>query len=178
MAGKGFEINRRGIERMMRDVQREFDKHPIRVPVETDDSGIVPAGGLTHGNIANYYGPVVQVQGDRAQIAWGDSVTQNQDGAQDVASGYEALAAAVVEIRRGLAVAGLAGGDAREAEAAADDLLREITAPEPDPGKVRRGATMLKGFLASVLAGGGQGLGEGAVDWARAGIEQLGNLPF
>ena len=178
MAGKGFEINKRGIEQMMREMQREFDKHSIRVPVEADSAGAFPAHGAAPGHVANYYGPVVQVNGDRAQVAWGGSVTQNQDGVQEVAPGYEALAAAVVEIRRGLAATGLGAGEQREAEAAADDLLREITVPEPDPGKVRRAATMLKGFLASVLIGGGEGIGEGAVDWVRTGIEQLGNLPF
>src|SRR5665647_3966986 len=85
MAGKGFEINKRGIEQMMHEMQREFDKHSVRVPVEADSAGAFPAHGAAPGHVANYYGPVVQVDGDRAQVAWGGSVTQNQDGVQEVA---------------------------------------------------------------------------------------------
>jgi hypothetical protein len=35
-------INRQAIAKMMRDIQREFDKHPIRVPVETDGPALPP----------------------------------------------------------------------------------------------------------------------------------------
>jgi hypothetical protein len=34
MVGNGFKINKSGIERMARDIQKEFDRHPVRVPVE------------------------------------------------------------------------------------------------------------------------------------------------
>lgn len=178
MAGRGFEINKRGIEKMMREMQREFNKHPIRVQVEADDLGPPSGVGNAPGGVTNYYGPVVQVNGNRAQVAWGDSVSQNQDGAQEVAHGYEALAAAVVEIRRGFHDAGLEDDERREAEAAADDLLREITVPSPEAARVRRSATLLKGFLASILAGGGENIGESAAEWALTGIRQLDSLPL
>lgn len=67
MASSGFHINKRAIEKLIREIQREFDKHTIRVPVEMDDEGVTTvafAPGST-----NYYGPVINVHGDRAQLA-------------------------------------------------------------------------------------------------------------
>lgn len=38
----GFKINKQGIARMMRDIQREMDKHPVTVPVKAQTPEITP----------------------------------------------------------------------------------------------------------------------------------------
>ncbi len=174
MAGKGFEINHRGIEQITSELERAFAKHPIRIPLEADATGLVSEGGLGLGNVTNhYYGPTVHVVGDRAQIAWGPSSAQNQDGTQAVASGYEDLAATVAEVRRRLADAGLTPEDQREAEATTDELLRELTLPVPDEAQVRRGARLLTGFLAPILLHVGEAV---ATDWITDAIERLQHI--
>jgi hypothetical protein len=61
-------------------MQREFDKHPIRVPVEADPSTVAVAGGQT---TINYNGPVIHGDATGAQLAWGnDVVTQSQNRAE------------------------------------------------------------------------------------------------
>jgi len=36
MTRRAFEINKLGIERFTRELQQEFDKHPVRLAVEAD----------------------------------------------------------------------------------------------------------------------------------------------
>lgn len=38
MTGRGFTINQAGIRQMARDLEREFAKYPIRVPIEVEDA--------------------------------------------------------------------------------------------------------------------------------------------
>jgi hypothetical protein len=61
----GFKINKQGIRNMAREIEREFAKNPIRVPVETEYDGVYPAVA----SVTNYHGPVVTVTGDNAKIA-------------------------------------------------------------------------------------------------------------
>ena len=68
MAG-GFKINKQGIRKMTRDIEREFAKNPVKVPLEADPGAVsLPAATTVH----NYHGPVVTVSGYHAQIAWGN----------------------------------------------------------------------------------------------------------
>lgn len=174
MAPSGFSINRRGIEQFTREIQREFDKHPIRMPVEVDEEGvapIAPAVGST-----NYYGPVINVNGDRAQLAWGnESVVQNQAATEQIASGFEGIAQAVVSTLQELAGAGLEADDQQAAESAAQEVLAEVVKDDPDRSVVRRGVAVLKGLLSPVALGMRTGAADGAEGWARTAIEQLGN---
>lgn len=39
MAG-AFEINKRGIEQMRCELEREFAKHPVRIPLKADTSDV------------------------------------------------------------------------------------------------------------------------------------------
>jgi hypothetical protein len=78
MTGRGFEINTRGVEEMTRELQREFDKHPIRVPVT---AGLPDLPDIVGGSVAIYNGPVIMGNADGAQLAWNSqSVSQSQDG--------------------------------------------------------------------------------------------------
>lgn len=175
MAPSEFSINRRGIEQFTREIQREFDKHPIRVPVEVDEEGVAPVATAAS---TNYYGPVINVHGDRAQLAWGnESVIQNQAVSEQIAPGFEAIAQAVVSTLRELAGAGLAAEDEQAAEGVAQEVLAEVVKEDPDRGVVRRGVAMLKGLLSPVALRMTAGAADGAEEWARTAIEQLGN-PF
>jgi hypothetical protein len=53
--------------------------------------------------------------------------------------------------------------------------LSEVTRPEPDRGKLRRRVTALKGLLAPIATGLAVGAGQGAQDFARTAVDQLGN---
>ena len=69
-------INRQEIERLTREIQQEFDKHPIRVPVRAD-SPALPRFARSTTTIFN--GPVIHGNADGAQLAWGnDTVHQAQ----------------------------------------------------------------------------------------------------
>lgn len=92
-------VDRDGVARMMREIQQEFDKHPIRVPVQTDG----PATTGSSGNTTIYNGPVIHGNADGAQLAWGNStVHQTQHHAEQIAPGFEAIAQAVVRTLEGL----------------------------------------------------------------------------
>ena len=60
-------INKQAIAKMMREMQREFDRHPIRLPLETE--GPVARDGTTTGKTV-YNGPVIYGSADGAQLAW------------------------------------------------------------------------------------------------------------
>lgn len=167
----GVHINRQAIARMMSDVQREFDKHPIRVPVEADE------GQLTAGQTV-YNGPVIFGDANGAQLAWGnETVNQSQQHAEQIAPGFEVLAQAVVRTMDGLPRAGLAAEDEQAAEEAAKEVLDELTQPQPDSGRIRSGLAALKGVLAPLAIGLTAGARDGAREWAKTAIEQLG-APF
>jgi len=158
-------INKTAIAKMMRDIQLEFDKHPIKVPLQSD--GSMPAGSTTI-----YNGPVIHGDATGAQLAWNNAVV-NQQRQDQVAPGYEALAQALVSTLEQLTAAGLPEVDQQDAEAAAREALEELTQAQPDRGVVRRAVAALKGHLAVIAAGLSSGAGEGAKEWAKTAIEHL-----
>lgn len=165
-------IDRQAIAKMMRNIQREFDKHPIRVPVETDGPAL-PTGAMYGSTI--YNGPVFHGDANGAQLAWGNqTVNQIRNRSQQIAPGFEAIAQAVVRTLERLPAVGLTEQDQQDAEDAAREILTEVTEPEPDRGKVRRALSALKGLLAPVAVGLTAGTAEGAQEWAKTAIEQLG----
>jgi hypothetical protein len=170
-------IDRRAVARMMKDIQREFDKHPIRVPVEVEDPKLLAESPSFGTRI--YNGPVIHGNANGAQLAWNsENVSQTAvTRTEQIAPGFEAIAQAVVRTLEELPVVGLPEGEQREAEAAANEVLVEVTQPDPDHGKIRRGIAALKGFLAPIATGLSKGSGDGAQQWAKTAIEQLGT-PF
>lgn len=95
MASSGFKINKQVIARMTREIQREFDKHPISVPIQADSRE------LHDRETTVYNGPVVNIHGDRAQIAWGNrDVYQGGAEQQEIAPGFEAITQALVSTLR------------------------------------------------------------------------------
>lgn len=166
-------IDRRALDKFVNNLQREFDKRPIRIAVEADVPELPHVGSGT--TVNNYNGPVFNGDVSGAQIAWNnETVTQNQQNTSTVAPGYEALAKFVTDLLPQLPQLGLDRQDLQDAEAAASDVLAEITQPEPEPGRVRRTINTLKGAL---LTGTASGLSSAAGDFvqtALAGLTALG----
>lgn len=169
-------INKQAIARMMRDIQREFDKNPIRVPLEAEAPSILPPSVAAGKTI--YNGPVIYGSADGAQLAWNnETVDQSQVRTEQVASGFELLAQAVVSTLQQLSVAGLEEEDQQAAADAANEVLAQVTQSIPHRGKVTRALSALKGALAPVALGLRAGTGDGAREWAKTAIEQL-DTPF
>jgi hypothetical protein len=176
----GSSINKQGIRKMQRELEKEFAKHPIRIPVEVQTPDLPPIGtGST--TVTNYHGPVFNGDMTGAQVAWGnETVTQNQQNASStVAPGYEALAKLVTDLLQQLPRVGLDEAELRDAEEAGNEVLVEITSTEaPEPGRLRRALRGLRGILAPIATGVVKGTAAGAEDWAKVGIEALSNVTF
>lgn len=163
----GFEVNQQGIREIQRRLQREFDKHPVRIPVEAD-----PEMPVVHQTTIN--GPTVISNGDRAQIAWGESVSQTQDGTTtQVAQGYEDVAALLADVVRDLATAGLPEEDETVVRKAAEEGLREVGKPEPDRTAVKMCLSAVTGVLAPIAMRAVDGVGDAAQKWAAEAVAAL-----
>lgn len=175
MAG-GFKINKQGIQQITRELEREFAKHPVRVPIEADPSDVAWAPAVT---VNNYHGPVVTATGDHAQLAWNnDIVNQTQDRVEQIAPGYEDLARTLTDMLANLTVLGL-GDDEADARDNAEAVLNEIVKETPDPGVIKRGLTMIKGLLAPIATGVRLAVTAESTEAAQHVIQALGNnLPF
>jgi len=179
MPSNSFNIDKRAIAKMTREIQREFDRNPVRIPVEAEAP--VPHRWLQQGagHSTIYNGPVFMnstVQG--AQLAWqNDSASQVQGGAEPVATGFEALAELMVEVLQRLPGSGLAEADMNVAVEAGEEVLKEVTAPTPDPGRIRRAVAAVKGTLISLATGAAGGAAAGVSsateEWAQHAIEQF-----
>lgn len=169
----GFKINKSEINKMMKGIQREFDKYPINVPVNAESPGLRVPG-------PTYNGPVINVQGDHTQIAW-DNQTVNQTNtvaSGNITAGFEPLSQAVVSILREIHSSGLGISDIEEVEKAGSEILAEVVKDEPDHAVIKRSVTYVKGLLAPLLThaeeGAVEGAGESAFGWASAAVEALG----
>ncbi|MGL5826773.1 MAG: hypothetical protein ACRCYU_18480 [Nocardioides sp.] len=173
--GKGFEINRRAIQKMSKEIEKEFARNPVRVPLEADASGVTfPAAAVTN----NYHGPVVTVHGDNVQLAW-DNQTVNQTQNQDIAPGYEELAKVVTGLLVSLPALGLSDADEQEAKATATTVLGEVVKDEPDQGRIKRSITMLRGLLAPIATGVRTAASDESAELSTRLIDGLGStLPF
>lgn len=171
--GKGVSINKQAIAKMQRDLQREFDKHPIRVPINADP----PTGfaGTPSSTVNHYHAPVVTVNGDHAQVAWGDgTITQGQGDVSQVTAGYETLARISADVLAKRDALALSAEDSEDLRDTAEAVLAEVVKPEPDKGVLRRGATMLRGLLASAATGLNQAITAETAKFARDAIDALG----
>jgi hypothetical protein len=168
-------INKREIARMMRDIQREFDKHPIRVPIESDPRAALGAGPVP-ASTTIYNGPVFHGDANSAQLAWNNSgeINQQQTQGDQVAPGFEPLAQAVSLVMQGLAKLELTDDDRHDAEEAAAEIVAEVTTEQPNTGKIRRAVKVLKGALAPIAAGLTAAASAEVQEWARTAIDQLG----
>lgn len=173
----GFKINKQAIRQMSREIEREFAKHPVRVPLEVDHRTVSLPPATT---VNNYHGPVVTVNGDHAQIAWGSrDVQQTQSRVESIAPGYEQLAQLVTDLLANLPTFALDDSDEAELRSSADTVLSEVVKLEPDKKIIKRAVTMIKGLLAPLGAGVSQAATEESAEATRTIIDALGAaLPF
>lgn len=173
----GFKINKQAIRKMSREIEREFAKNPVRVPLEADHSAVSLPAATT---VNNYNGPVVTVNGDHSQLAWDNqSVTQDQAHIEQVAPGYEELAQLLTDILASLSTFQLDETEEAELRGNAKLVRQEVVKSEPDQGIVRQGVTVIKGLLAPISAGLGKAATEETAEAARHVIGALGSsLPF
>jgi hypothetical protein len=144
---------------------RDQETHLIKVAGNADEP--------TPGTII-YNGPVIHGDANHSQLAWGSqNVDQSQITTQQTAPGFESLAEAVARTLEQLSVAGLSESDHEDAELAAQEVLSEVTQPEPNKSKIRRALGSLKWLLTPVAAGAAKGAGSGAEEWAKKAIETL-----
>lgn len=170
---KGVSINKRAIAKFQKDIQREFDKRPIQVPINADTG--TASGASQPSTVNHYHGPVVTVNGDQAQIAWGDgTITQGQGDVSQITEGYEDLARVVADILSKLGELSLSDEDAEDVKETADVLLAEVVKAEPEKGVIRRGTKMMKALLASATIGVNQAVTTESAEYAREAIEALG----
>lgn len=161
-----------------------FGSHGLRGPTRAD---ITPDGidcaTDWEGNVATYlrdqkgygptinHGPVFHGASQGNQLAWGNrDVEQHQDITQQVAPEFQSLAEAVVTILKQLPAYGLDPREQEEIEAAANEVLAEVHQQEPEPGRLRRAAAMLKGFLLPIAT---EASTDEARQLAQQGIDQV-----
>lgn len=147
----GFRINKQGIRKMTKEIERELARNPVRVPLKVDR----PGGAGSHSTtVNNYNAPIVTVNGDHAQLAWdAGHVTQTQERTEEVVQGYEQLAQTVSKLLNELPNLPLDEDDRADARDNADVILDEVVKPEPEKSVVKRAATFQKGLLAPIAAG-------------------------
>lgn len=171
--GSKVTINKQAIAKMQREIQREFDKRPIRVPISAESPQIPGQSYAT--TVNHYHAPVVTISGDRAQVAWGDGgILQNQDAISEVTPGYEAVANIVAEVLAKLGDLALTPDEEEEVQENGERLLAEVVKSEPDKGIIRHATTMLRGLLASAATGLNQAVTSESSEFARQAIAALG----
>lgn len=174
-------INKRGVDKMMKEIQREFDQHSVTVPVTAERPVFraiqEPTTAKEAGPTTVYNGPVVinnVTNGDGAQVAWGnEQVTQTSNTQNQIASGFEPVAQALAKVLEGLPNAGLDAADQEMVREETDKVLHEVTKTEPDQGLVKRGVALVKGVLSPVATGAQEGISESAKGWASTAIKML-----
>ncbi|MEU3118550.1 hypothetical protein ABZ652_31100 [Micromonospora chalcea] len=142
---------------LIRGIEVAEMRGPVRAEITADG---IDCATDWEGNVADYlrdqkghgptinHGPVFHGASQGGQFAWGNrDVTQQQSIAQRVAPEFQPLAAAVVTILQQLPGYGLTPRDQQDIEAAANEVLAEVQQEQPEPGQLRRGVAMLKGFL-------------------------------
>lgn len=174
-----FKINRGAIERMSREIEAEFAKHPVKIPLQADRDDIA-AVLPTASTVNNYLGPVINVTGDGAQIAWGSgAVNQSHERIEQVAPGFESLAKIVTDLLASADQFELPEAEFAELRANATAVLDQVTAETPDKGVLRTSVAVLKGILAPVAVGLGAAATAETTELGRDVIDALGrSLPF
>lgn len=168
MSGTG--IDRAAIARFMNDLQNEFNRHPIQVPVNADQPELSRGATI-------YNGPVIFGDANGAQLAWNShSVSQSGKDSQPIAPGMEPIAEAVIAVLQRLSEIDLAADDEALANEAGDSVLAAVTQPTPDLGTIRRGLTLLKGSLSHLAIAAQAGVDAEVAEWAQHTIAHLGSL--
>jgi surface antigen len=169
----GFHIDKRQIKKLTDELQREFNKHPVHVPLNAAPKR---AGATTRPQtIVHHHGDTVTVHGNNAQIAvnsHGD-VTQSQPATGTVAPGFEALAELLGAVLSNAPTFKLPPENEADLSEAVSQALNETTKETPDRTLIRRSVTFVKGALTPVLAGVSTGVTDETAELARKTIDAL-----
>lgn len=130
-------------------------------------------GSSGEGSATHYYGPVVTVNGDGAQVG----LATGKGKVKQVAPGYEELARALEAMSRHLPQLGLPLDDLTEVWKARDEVLNAVTEPEVDAGLLKRATQWLKGLLTPVVVSAASGVSDAAHDSVQHAVTSL-TLPF
>lgn len=175
-------INKSGIRKLQRNLQREFDKHPISIPVTAEPSDPPHTSRLRTAQaptiINNYHEPVITNHGDHAQIAWdAQNITQTSNHTQDIAPGFENFAQALATLLASSDELPVEDTQKQKFKMVAEELLEETTQPEPRKNLLDAGVDRLKGILAPVLCGAQQGITAESQETVQHIFEGLSQLP-
>jgi hypothetical protein len=163
-------IDKTAIEKFMRELQAEFDKYPIQMPVNAEHPELnLPAATI-------YNGPVFYGNAEGAQVAWGNSSVVQNSSKKPVAEGYETLAESVVDILRQLPAAGLDPEDDELANESSEAILAAVTEASPDRGTIKRSVALLTGVLTRLALAGQSGANAAVTDWAHQSVAHLTSL--
>lgn len=174
------QINQHGINRLMKDLQKEFGKHRLVVPVEAESDDM---SSFARANIVNNYntgsGPVFnQSNVNHSQFASGNRhVAQEMGSDASTSPELQQFIDKISKIIEELDENGIQGETRAEADEAASEALTEATKDEPDNTLVRRAVNTLKGALLSVANGLTTGAAAGSQAWAQKAISDL-SVPF
>jgi hypothetical protein len=134
-----------------------------------------PPAPTSTGTPTVVHGPIINVTGDGTQIAWDNLRVEQNNTTTTVAPGFERLAETVAHILENVAGLDLDAADQSAITDEATDLLAEVSKPEPDVGRLRRGLRALKGALAPIALQIQGGVGDGTRETVRGWVEQLGS---
>ncbi|MFI9537882.1 hypothetical protein ACIG56_32160 [Nocardia fusca] len=102
-----------------------------------------------------------------------------QNRSEQIAPGYEQLAATLAELLAGLPSLPLDGDDEAEVRTNVGTVLAEVVEEEPNQGRIKRGLTMIKGLLSPIATSAIEAASEESAELARTVIQDLGSsLPF
>ncbi|MGV3104141.1 hypothetical protein [Rothia sp. 32237D007AR] len=177
-----FKINKSAVEKLTRNLQCEFDKNPVSIPIQGylevsgQDKSQKPDSAPTIVN--NYHAPVVTNYGNRTQIAWGSqNITQTSEHQENVATGFEEFAQGLEQVLTDIDTSPIAEEEKQKFKTIAEQTLQETAQPNPDVSILSVGIERLKGILAAAALGLHQGVTAEAQDIARSGLEALNQLP-
>ncbi|MFG2058955.1 hypothetical protein ACGFI9_33525 [Micromonospora sp. NPDC048930] len=167
-------------KRLIKGVRVAQLRGPVRAEITTDGIDCVTDW---ESNVAEYlrdqrgygptinHGPVFHGNTQGGQWAWGNrDVAQHQEITQQVAPEFQPLAEAVAAILKQLPAYGLNPQEQQDIEDAANEVLAEVQQDQPEPGKLRRLATAVKGFLFPIAA---EAANEEVRELAQQGLDQI-----
>ncbi|MFC4071892.1 hypothetical protein [Actinoplanes subglobosus] len=126
-----------------------------------------------YGPTTNYHGPVFNAAAEGNQLAWQNRDVVQNAGGQQIAPGYEPLAAAVADLIRALPTFGLPEQDRQDVEDAAEEIVGEIVQHEQNPGRLRRGVAAIRTFLMPIANGAVEGISDQTREEAGQLVERL-----
>ncbi|WIB00340.1 MULTISPECIES: hypothetical protein [unclassified Curtobacterium] len=169
----GFKIDKRQLDKLTKELQREFNKRPLKVPVQPSTASHLPATAPP--TVIHQHGPAVTVNGDGAQLAWGNTgpVHQTQHRVETIAPGLETVAQLLATIVTSSAAFQLSAEDEADLRTTAGEALAETTLAEPDEGKLKKSIRIISGLLAPLIVGVSKGVSDESANLARETIQAL-----